>query len=87
MKIETTSNGELRLNVKSLVYTQFRATARRFLNLPTIKFRDHPDYDIQTVEYDRDRRFVFDFPLRDGYVLFLLRDGRSPLLQGFIHPK
>ena len=70
MKIAATDEGELPVDVRAAVHTQIRASSRRFLDLSVIKFRDHPDSDIQILKDDLDRRFVFDPPLREGYVLF-----------------
>ena len=63
MKIQATEKGEVPLEFRSAVHTQFRATARRWLNLSVIKFRDHPDSDIKLLKDDLDRRFLFDPPL------------------------
>ena len=70
MKIAATDQGEIPAEVRAAVHTQIRASSRRFLNLSVIKFRDHPDSDIKILKDDLDRRFEFDPPLRDGYVLF-----------------
>lgn len=72
MIIQCTSKGDIPLDVRAFVHTQFRATARRFLNLSVIKFRDHPDTDIKILKDDLDRRFTFDPPLRMDYILFYI---------------
>lgn len=72
MAIQCTPKGELPLDVRNHVHTQFRATARRFLNLSVIKFRDHPDTDIKVMKDDLEKRFTFDPPLRSDYVLFYI---------------
>lgn len=72
MIIQCTSKGDIPLDVRAFVHTQFRATARRFLNLSVIKFRDHPDADIKILKDDLDRRFTFDPPLRMDYILFYI---------------
>ena len=69
MKIQCTSKGDIPLDIRAFVHTQFRATARRFLNLSVIKFRDHPDADIKILKDDLDRRFTFEPPLRLDYIL------------------
>ena len=69
MNIQCTSKGDIPMDIRAFVHTQFRATARRFLNLSVIKFRDHPDADIKILKDDLDRRFTFDPPLRPDYIL------------------
>ena len=74
MKIKCTPAGEILKPNRLFVHAQFRATARRFLNLSIVHFRDHPDSDMQILHDDLNRRFVFDPPLRDGYVLFYIEN-------------
>ena len=74
MTIECTPMGEIPKEVRTYVHAQFRATARRFLNLSVIHFRDHPDTDMQTVKDDLDRRFLFDPPLRSDYIIFFIEN-------------
>ena len=69
MKIACNQNGEPPKEVRLYVHAQFRATARKFLNFSVVHFRDHPDSDIKVVREDLDRRFLFDPPLREGYIL------------------
>lgn len=69
MSIACTESGEIPKDVRPFVHTQFRATARRFLKLSVIHFRDHPDSDMKVIQEDLDRRFVFNPPLRTGYVM------------------
>ena len=69
MRIACSEKGELPKDVRLFVHAQFRATARKFLNFSVIHFRDHPGSDIKVVKEDLDRRFSFDPPLREDYIL------------------
>ncbi|KAG0595875.1 hypothetical protein M758_UG205700 [Ceratodon purpureus] len=42
--------------------------------LSVVHFRDHPDSDMQILHDDLNRRFVFDPPLREGYILFYIKN-------------
>ena len=72
MKIACSPKGEIPKNIRLYVHTQFRASARRFLKLSVIHFRDHPDSDLKIVKDDLDSRFEFNPPLRPDYMLWYI---------------
>ncbi|KAG0565879.1 hypothetical protein KC19_7G020300 [Ceratodon purpureus] len=74
MTIQCTAEGGIPKDVRPFVHRQFRASARRFLKMSTIHFRDHPDSDIKVVVEDIDRRFVFNPPLRAGYIMWFIEN-------------
>ena len=73
-RILCTASGEIPKNFRAFVHAQFRATARRILKLDVIHFRDHPDSDINQIESEISKRFVFDPPIRKGYVMYYIEE-------------
>ena len=69
MMVEADSSGEIDPSVKSYVHKMIRASAKRFLDLTVIKFRDQRDADIQDVKKDLEKVFIFSKKLRPDCVL------------------
>jgi hypothetical protein len=74
MTIQCTESGDIPKEVRTFVHSQFRANARRFLKLSVIHFRDHLDSDLKLIKDDLDRRFIFNPPLREDYILFYIEN-------------
>ena len=74
MTIQCTAEGGIPKDVRPFVHRQFRASARRFLKMSSIHFRDHPDSDMKVVSEDIDRRFSFNPPLRSGYIMWFIEN-------------
>lgn len=74
MTIECTKSGEIPIEVRTYVHSQFRANTRRFLKLSVIHFRDHPDSDLKLIKDDLDRRFICNPPLWEDYILFYIEN-------------
>ena len=72
MKIECTEEGEILVQSRIYVHKMICASARRFLKLNVIKFKDHPSSAIKTVREDIKKRFTFDPPLKDGYIMWYI---------------
>ena len=76
-KVPTTATGEIEEGYRVFVHRLFRAQARRFLKVETIKFKDHPKEKVsRTLELIR-KQFTFEPDLPDEYILNNLEKGMS----------
>lgn len=74
MKIPTTEDRQIGEGYRVFVHKVFRATARRFLDVAVISFKEHPVKDVENMKEILEAQFVFEPPLEEGYILWNIED-------------
>ncbi|KAG0572018.1 hypothetical protein KC19_VG062200 [Ceratodon purpureus] len=69
MRVPSDGSGNIHPSCRFLVHKMIRASAKRFLKLTVITFRDHPDEDIQNCKADLEKQFILDDNVRPNYLL------------------
>ena len=72
--IVCTEKGEIDKSTRIFVHKHITATAKRFLDLSKIHFRDHSNAELKVVEDDISRDFKFNPPLPEGFIIWYIEE-------------